>query len=146
MTYNATVKFCYVRDSDSTHHSCLPEIVDKQTITVEAPAHDLTIHQYFNLFKSFVRAAGFAEYSIMDGACQIAFNDMNDQDQMKRLAIEYDLVLAEDHAKELEEYDTQQDKELQRLEAEVRSLTESLRWYVNSDWKQPPEKQLDQGG
>jgi len=144
MTYNANVKFCYVNDSDFAHRSGLSEIVDKQTITIEAPAHELNIYQYFDLFKSFVRAVGFTDYNIMDAACAIAFNDMNDKDQMRRIATEYDLVLAEDQKEKLEEYDKQQDEELKKLEAEVRCLKEKLSWYVSSDWKQPSEKEPEE--
>ncbi len=142
MTYNANVKFCYENDSDFAHRSGFSEIVDKQTITIEAPAHELNIYQYFDLFKSFVRAVGFSDYNIMEGACAIAFNEMNDKDHMRRVATEYDLVLSEDHAKKLEEYDSQQDEDLKKLEAEVRDLKEKLSWYVVSDWSQPAEKEV----
>jgi FMN phosphatase YigB (HAD superfamily) len=91
MSYNAIIKFCYVNDTEVSHNQYFPEIVDKQTITIEAPAQDLNTHQYFELFKSFLRAVGFDEYGIIDGACRVAFNDCNREDDMEKLMKEYDL-------------------------------------------------------
>ena len=126
MTYNATVKLCYINDTEASYNKYFPEIVDKQTITIEAPAQDLNTHQYFELFKGFLRAVGFDDYGIMDGACRIAFNDCNREDDMKKLADEYELFLAEDYHKKLVEYDTQQDEEIKKLEAEIRELKAKL--------------------
>ena len=126
MTYNATVKLCYINDTEASHNKYFPEIVDKQTITIEAPAQDLNTHQYFELFKGFLRAVGFDDYGIMDGACRVAFNDCNREDDMKKLADEYELFLAEDYHKKLVEYDTQQDEEIKKLEAEIRELKAKL--------------------
>jgi hypothetical protein len=126
MTYNATVKLCYINDTEASHNKYFPEIVDKQTITIEAPAQDLNTHQYFELFKGFLRAVGFDDYGIMDGACRVAFNDCNREDDMKKLADEYELILAEDYRKKLVEYDEDQDKELKKLEAEIRELKAKL--------------------
>jgi hypothetical protein len=124
--YKATVKFSYTSDNQDPPSKWFPESVDCKTITVEAPAEDLNIHQYYELFKNFLGAAGFCEYSIMDGACSVAFNDSNSQEQMKKVADEYDLILAEDYHKKLVEYDTQQDEEIKKLEAEIRELKAKL--------------------
>ena len=126
MTYNATVKLCYINDTETSNNKYFPEIVDKQTITIEAPAHDLNVWQHFELFKGFLRAIGFAEYSIMDAACRTAFNDSNNEKDMKKIADEYELILAEDYHKKLVEYDEDQDKELKKLEAEIRELKAKL--------------------
>ena len=83
--YNATVKLCYINDTDANPSKYFPEIVDKQTITIEAPASDLNVHQYFELFKGFLRAIGFDDYNIMDAGCRLAFNDGNDEAKMKKL-------------------------------------------------------------
>jgi hypothetical protein len=91
MSYNATIKFSYINDTETSHNKYFPEILDKQTITIEAPAQDLNTHQYFELFKSFLRAVGFDEYGIMDAACRVAFNDCNREDDMKKLMGEYEL-------------------------------------------------------
>ena len=124
--YNATVKFCYINDTEVSHNKYFPEIVDKQTITIEAPAQDLNTHQYFELFKGFLRAVGFDEYGIMDGACRVAFNDCNREDDMKKLADEYELFLAEEFAAKVKEIENQQDDEIATLKAEIRELKSKL--------------------
>ena len=91
MSYNATVRLSYINDTEASYNKYFPEILDKQTITIEAPAQDLNTHQYFELFKGFLRAIGFDDYGIMDGACRVAFNDSNREDDMKKLMEEYDL-------------------------------------------------------
>jgi hypothetical protein len=126
MTYNATVKFSYTSDSQDPPSKYFSEDVDRKTITIEAPAEDLNIHQYYELFKNFLGAAGFCEYSIMDGACRVAFNDSNSEAQMKKVADEYDLIPAEDYHKKLVEYDAQQDRDIAGLEAEIKELKEKL--------------------
>jgi len=126
MSYNAIVKFCYINDTEVSHNKYFPEIVDKQTITIEAPAQDLNTHQYFELFKGFLRAVGFDDYGIMDGACRVAFNDCNREDDMKKLADEYELFLAEEFAAKVKEIENQQDDEIATLKAEIRELKEKL--------------------
>jgi hypothetical protein len=91
MTYQAKVQFSYVSDGDNTPSKYFPEMADQQTITISAPAQDLNVHQYYQLFKNFLRAVGFAEYSIMDGALRLAFSDENDTKQMNKLMEEYEL-------------------------------------------------------
>lgn len=61
MTFKATVKFSYTSDNQDPPSKWFPESVDCKTITVEAPAEDLNIHQYYELFKNFLGAAGFCE-------------------------------------------------------------------------------------
>lgn len=126
MTYTATIKFSYTTDSQDSPSKYFPESVDRKTITIEAPAEDLNIHQYYELFKSFLAASGFCEYSILDGACRVAFNDSNSEAHMKKVADEYELILEEDYHKKLIEYDADQDEELKKLEAEIRELKEKL--------------------
>jgi hypothetical protein len=126
MTYKATVKFSYTSDSQDAPSKYFSESVDRKTITIEAPAEDLNVYQYYELFKSFLAASGFCEYSIMDGACRVAFNDSNSQEQMKKVADEYDLIPAEDYHKKLVEYDAQQDRDIAGLENEIKELKAKL--------------------
>jgi len=137
MTYKATVRFSYTTDSQDPPSKYFPESVDRKTITIEAPAEDLNIHQYYELFKNFLAASGFCEYSIMDGACRVAFNDSNSEAQMKKVADEYDLFLAEDYHKKLIEYDADQDEELKKLEVEIRELKEKLGEVLPEQYEQP---------
>ena len=124
--YNATVRLSYINDRETSHNKYFPEIVDKQTITIEAPAQDLNTHQYFGLFQSFLRAVGFNEYGIMDGACRIAFNDCNREDDMKKIADEYELILAEDFTSRVREIENQQNVEIAKLKAEIIDLKAKL--------------------
>ena len=124
--YNATVRFSYTTDSQDSPSKYFPESVDRKTITIEAPAEDLNIHQYYELFKSFLAASGFCEYSILDGACRVAFNDSNSEAHMKKVADEYELILEEDYHKKLAEYETKQDEYVAGLEVKIRELKEKL--------------------
>jgi len=114
--YNATVKLCYINDTDANPSKYFPELVDKQTITIEAPASDLNVHQYFELFKGFLRAVGFTDYNIMDAGCRLAFNDSNDEAQMNKLMEEY----------ELQDKQLYSDDAYYTLEEEVSELKEKL--------------------
>ena len=116
MTYNAKVKLCYINDTDVTPSKYFSELVDRQTITIEAPASDLNVHQYFELFKGFLRAVGFDDYNIMEGGCRLAFNDCNDEAQMKKLMNEY----------ELQDRQFRSDDDYYALEEEVNKLKEKL--------------------
>ena len=143
MTYNAKVKFCYINNTEASHNKYFPEIVDKQTITIEAPAQDLNTHQYFELFKGFLRAVGFCDYSIMDGACRVAFNDCNREDDMKKLANEYDIILTEDFVAKVEEIERKKDEEIAELKAKLaRVLPEQ---YDNKDVKAIIDESTDGG-
>lgn len=107
MSYNATVKFQYVNDTEATPSKYFPEIVDQMTVTIEAPAQDLNVWQYYELFKSFLRSVGFQDYSIMEGACRLAFNDGNREDDMKKMMEEYELQDKQIHTDQ-EYYDLQE--------------------------------------
>ena len=124
--YNATVRFSYISDSQDPPSKYFPESVDRKTITIEAPAEDLNIHQYYELFKSFLAAAGFCEYSIMDGACQVAFNDSNSQEQMKKVADEYDIFLHEEYHEKIGQLEKEQEEDVAALKAEISELKEKL--------------------
>jgi hypothetical protein len=130
--YNATVRLSYINDTEASHNKYFPEILDKQTITIEAPAQDLNTHQYFELFKGFLRAVGFDEYGIMDGACRVAFNDCNREDDMKKLANEYELFLAEEFAAKVEEIERKKDEEIAELKEKLaRVLPEQYKSWDN---------------
>ena len=135
MSYNATVRLSYINDTEASYNKYFPEIIDKQTITIEAPAQDLNTHQYFELFKGFLRAVGFDDYGIMDGACRVAFNDSNREDDMKKLADEYEVVLAEDFTARVKEIENQQDDEIATLKAEIRELKEKLARVLPEQYK-----------
>jgi len=133
MTYNATIRFSYTSDSQDPPSKYFPESVDRKTIIVEAPgAEELNIHQYYELFKNFLGAAGFCEYSIMDGACRIAFNDCNDEAQMKKLMNEYDL-------QDKQAYD---DDDARAMEDEIRDLKAKLSRYEQPNNSQYTDEEI----
>jgi hypothetical protein len=131
--YKATVKFSYINDTDANSSKYFPEIVDKHTITIEAPAQDLNVHQHFELFKAFLRAMDFNEYSIMDGACRLAFNDSNDEKQMNKLMEEY----------ELQDKQAYNDDDCRAMEAEVRDLKAKLARCKSPDAPQYLDEEMD---
>jgi hypothetical protein len=132
MSYNANVKLIYTNNTDPSPSQYFPEIVDQQTIVIEAPAQDLNVHQYFSLFKSFLRAIDFNEYSIIDGACRISFNDCNDEAQMKKLMNEYDL-------QDKQAYD---DDDARAMEDEIRDLKAKLSRYEQPDNPQYTDEEM----
>jgi hypothetical protein len=133
MTYEATVKFSYINNTDPSPSKYFPEIVDKHTITIEAPAQDMNVHQHFELFKAFLRAMDFNEYSIMDGAARLAFNDSNDEAQMNKLMKEYDL----------QDKQAYTDDECRALEDEIRDLKAKLSRLEQPDNPQYTDEEMD---
>ena len=133
MTYSAKVKLIYINDTPPQYSETFPGILDEHTITIEAPAQDLNIHQYFALFKSFLRVIDFNEYNIMDGACGLAFNDMNDEMHMKKLMQEY----------ELQDKQAYTDDDARSLEAEIRDLKVKLSRLENPDNPNYTDEEMD---
>ena len=133
MSYNANVKLIYTNNTDPSPSKYFPEMVDQQTIVIEAPAQDLNVHQYFSLFKSFLRAIDFNEYNIIDGAARLAFNDCNDEAQMKKLMNEYDL-------QDKQAYD---DDDARAMEDEIRDLKAKLSRYEQPDNPQYTDAEID---
>jgi hypothetical protein len=131
--YNATVRLSYINDTDANPSKYFPELVDKHTITIEAPAQDLNVHQHFELFKAFLRAMDFNEYSILDGACRLAFNDSNDEKQMNKLMEEY----------ELQDKQAYNDEDCRAMEAEIRDLKAKLSRALNPDAPQYLPEEID---
>jgi hypothetical protein len=115
MTYTALVKLQYYSKWESTGGIYDDEMLPEENITFEVPAEDLNTVQLFGLFNKFLYAMGHTESGIMKGAMSTTFNDMRSFEQMKKTADEYDLVMKEDHIKEICE-----------LEAEVRDLKAKL--------------------
>lgn len=120
MTYSAKVKFTFINDTPPQYSQTFPGLLDEHSITIEAPAQDLNVHQYFSLFKSFLRAIEFTEYNIMDGACGVAFGEFNKEEDMKKLMEEYDLqdkqAYTDDDARALEDEIRDLKAKLSRLE------------------------------
>ena len=119
MTYSAKITLNYSSKSDLYDDDVLPE----EKITMEVPAEDLNIHQAFKFYSNFLRAIGHLDISIMRGACALAFNDMQSEEDMKKVAQEYDLLLIEDNDV----------TEAESLRAEILNLKAQLSRALNPD-------------
>ena len=132
MTYTALVKLQYNSKWESTGGIYDDEMLPEENITFEVPAEDLNTVQLFGLFNKFLYAMGHTESGIMKGAMSTTFNDMRSFEQMKKTADEYDLVMKEDHI-----------KEVCKLEAEIRDLKAKLSRALNPDAEQYLPEEMD---
>lgn len=140
MTYNAKVKLQYINDSEATPSKYFPELVDQMTVTIEAPASDLNVYQYYELFKSFLLSLGFQHYSVLEGACRLAFNDSVDEDVMKKLMEEYELQDKQIHTDA--EYEELEEKAL-KTERKLLDLKAKLSRFQQQDNPQYTDEELE---
>jgi hypothetical protein len=103
MSYTAKVKIQFDSKFEYLGSSFSNDMLPEEHITMEIPAEDLNVHQYFRFFKNFLLAIGHSEQNISRGACGLAFSEENDEDMMKRVANEYEIILMEDFAQRLED-------------------------------------------
>lgn len=98
MATEGYVKFEYFSKGVPPYYNSrsFPELLDDESIVISTPCLEMSYHQYFALFKKFLMAVGFDEKNIMQGACNLAFNEMNNEKTMREVAEEYDLVMNED--------------------------------------------------
>jgi hypothetical protein len=122
MTYSAKITLKYDSTWEQTRGIYDDEMLPEEHITFEVPAEDLNAIQLFGLFNKFLYAMGHTESGIMKGAMSTTFNDMRSFEEMKKTADEYDLVMKEDHI-----------KEVCKLEAEIRDLKAKLSRLENPD-------------
>ena len=99
MTYKATLKVHFDTEWTPTYGGS--GIYDDETLpeehyTFEIPCQDLNAVQLFRFFGTIARTMGHNELGIMKGACALAFNDMQSQEDMRKVAEEFELTLAED--------------------------------------------------
>lgn len=98
MAIEGYVKFEYYSKGVAPYYnrSSFPELLDDEKVTIETPNLEMSYHQYYGLFKKFLMAVGFDEKNIMQGACNLAFNEMNREETMREVAKEYDLIMGEE--------------------------------------------------
>jgi len=98
MSTEGYVKFEYFSKGVPPYYgnNTFPELLDDESIIIKTPNLEMSYHQYFGLFKKFLMSVGFNQKNIMQGACNLAFNEMNDEKTMREVAEEYDLVMNED--------------------------------------------------
>ena len=116
MTYKATLKVSFDTEWTSTSYSSgfddmmLPE----EHYTFEVPAEDLNTYQLFNFFATVARAMGHDDINIMKGACGLAFGEDRREEDMRKVADEFELTLGEDLRKKFDDMQ-QADAEWARL-------------------------------
>ena len=103
MTYKAKLKVSF--DTEWTPSYSGSGIYDDETLpeehyTFEIPCEDINSIQLFRFFGNIARTMGHNEIGIMKGACSLAFNDMRSEEDMRKVAEEYEMKLSEDYAKE----------------------------------------------
>ena len=118
MTYKATLRVHF--DTEWTPSYGGSGIYDDETLpeehyTFEIPCQDINAVQLFRFFGTIARTMGHNELGIMKGACSLAFNDMMSQEDMRKVADEYDLTLSEDLKGKFEDW-KKTEEEWARLE------------------------------
>jgi len=132
MTYEAKITLKFDSKWEYTSGIYDDAMLPEEHITMAVPAQDLNTTKLFTLFTNFARAIGHTEVSIMKGACSVAFNDMRSVEDMRKVAEEYDLKLAEDYR-----------DEVCKLEAEVRDLKAKLSRLEQPDNSQYTDEEMD---
>jgi len=117
MTYKATLKVKFDTEWTSTAYSSGYDIgmLPEEHYTFEVPAEDLNVHQLFRFFATVARAMGHDELNIMKGGCGLAFGEDRDEEDMRKVADEFELTLGEDLRKKFEDMQ-QAEEEWARLE------------------------------
>ena len=99
MTYKARLKVQFDTEWTPTYGGSGlydDETLPEEHYTFEIPCEDLNAVQLFRFFGTIARSMGHDEINIMKGACALAFNDMRSQEDMRKVAEEFELTLAED--------------------------------------------------
>ena len=97
MTYKAKLKVQFDSEWNSSGYGSFDdETLPEEHYTFEIPCEDINSIQLFRFFGNVGRIMGHNEIGIMKGACALAFNDMRSPEEMRKVADEYDLTLAED--------------------------------------------------
>ena len=132
MTYTAKVTLKFDSFWEPTRGIYDEEMIPEQHITVEAPVEDLNSTQLFRLWESFMQSMGHNEFGIMKGACHVAFNEMRSEESMRKIADEYDLILSEDFA-----------KEVNKLNVEIWDLKAKISRLENPENSQYTDEEMD---
>jgi hypothetical protein len=134
MTIEGSVKFIYQTKTTGhpQYHEAYPDMIDDQTITMEAPSTEMNVYQHFNLFNSFLRAVGFDELTIMRGATGLAFSDMRKDEDMRKVADEHDIMMSEHH-----------DRIVSDLEKEILDLKAKLSRFENPSNPNYTDEEMD---
>jgi hypothetical protein len=100
--YEATLRISFDTKWTSNGYGVYDdETLPEEHYTFEIPCQDINSIQLFRFFGTVARSMGHTEDGIMKGACSLCFNDMRSEEDMRKVAEEFDLKLSEDYAKEL---------------------------------------------
>ena len=135
MTFSAKIKIQYDSEWTNTYSyssSYADDMLPEEHITMQIPAEDLTTTQLFKFFSNFLRAIGHNDIGIMKGACGTAFNEALNEEDMRKVAEEYDLKLSEDYS-----------KEFRKLEDEIYDLKAKLSRFEQPDNPNYTEEEID---
>ena len=129
MTYKASLKVQFDSEWTSTSYSSGFDdtVLPEEHYTFQIPTEDLNIYQLFRFFASVARAMGHSEINIMKGGCGLAFGEERSQEDMRKVADEFDLTLGEDLRKKFDD--------MQQAEAEWARLKKGPMGTVLTDEK-----------
>lgn len=139
MTYKARLKVHFDTEWARTGGVYDDETLPEEHYTFEIPVQDINAVQLFRFFGTIARTMGHINLGIMKGACALAFNDMRSEDEMRKIADEFDLILAEDHGKKVIDLENQ----VYGLEAKVRDLKAKLSRCENPEAPDYTEEEMD---
>jgi len=116
MTYKATLKVSFDTEWTSTHYSSgfADMMLPEEHYTFQVPAEDLNTYQLFTFFATVARAMGHDDINIMKGGCSLAFGEHRKEEDMRKVADEFELTLGEDLRKKFDDMQ-QADAEWARL-------------------------------
>jgi hypothetical protein len=151
MSLKGFVKFIFKSTDEHFQYSQdFPCLLPDQSVTIESSCIELSVHQYFHLFKNFLSAVEFNDLQIMEGATELAFNDMNREEDMQKVAKDNGLILEEDIASKIKKYEDKalhmEDLYLQtkhKAEKEILNLKARISRLENPDDPQYTDSELD---
>ena len=116
MTYKASLKVQFDTEWTSTSYSSGfdDSVLPEEHYTFQVPAEDLNVHQLFRFFATVARAMGHDDLNIMKGACGVAFGEDRREEDMRKVADEFELTLGEDLKKKFDDM-LEAEKEWERI-------------------------------
>lgn len=139
MTYKARLKVQFDTEWTYTGGVYDDETLPEEHYTFEIPTDDINSIQLFRFFGTIARTMGHSEQGIMKGACSLAFNDMRSVQDMKKVADEYDLYLAEEYSNKVIPLENKN----YELEKQVRDLKARLARCENPDAEQYLDEEIE---
>jgi hypothetical protein len=139
MTYKATLKVHFDTEWTYTGGIYDDETLPEEHYTFEIPTQDINSIQLFRFFANVALVMGHNDVGIMKGACALAFNDMRSQEDMRKVAEEYDLKLAEDK----NQWEDQYWELYKETQEKIADLKAKLSRYEQPDNPQYTDEEMD---